>query len=141
MRQTVILDASVVLQWFHQENERIVSASHKLFEMIVAGKVDAHIPELLLLEITNILVKKKKISPNKAIQVVEALEQLPLKVHSLRFSDTQHILQLMYAHSLTAYDARYLQLAQQLESPLITQDSELLRASASSITLVDFLKE
>ena len=58
MRMTdVVCDASIVLKWFHEEGEEEVEAARALLDAHQAGHVAAHILDVTLYELGNVLLR------------------------------------------------------------------------------------
>ena len=60
MDNTFILDASVAVKWFNQKDEDLVSNSKNIFTNLLTGEINIIIPELLILEVINALIRGKK---------------------------------------------------------------------------------
>jgi len=87
------------------------------------------VPDLFYVECTNILwkyVRRFGYSPEAARQDVADLVRLSLRVASTA-NLAEAALALALEHSLTAYDAAYVALAQKLSLPLVTADEALIR--------------
>jgi predicted nucleic acid-binding protein len=68
----------------------------------------------------------------RALERIAPLEQMP---------DGEHVLALALEENITAYDACYVSLAQQLHLPLLTEDGELLaKFPKFAVSLADFGK-
>ena len=58
----IVIDASVVLKWFDLADEEGRELARRVYSDIVEGKVKAAAPEFLMVEVVNILIRKKKVS-------------------------------------------------------------------------------
>ncbi len=125
----IVLDASTFLACcFPDERD---DASERLFE--TTREHDLIAPDLLVLESANALtvaVRRGRMSPASRIRSFEILSDLQVELLRLEPEDISRILELADAHGLSAYDATYLQLAVDLDSPLATRDGKLRAAAA-----------
>lgn len=130
----VVLDASVVLKWFHREGETNVAAARQLRRDFQAGKLRVVTPPLLWLEILNVAARRWRWSPSQ-------LDRLAALLPELGFEEVEPELEGVAewaAQGLTAYDAAYVATAEEAGIPLITDDAEICRiASAASEPLVE----
>jgi predicted nucleic acid-binding protein len=97
---------------------------------IFASNETLHAPHLIDLEIAQVLrryVAAAAISAERGAEALADLADFPLTRYP-------HVILLtriwQMRHSLTAYDAAYLALAEALDAPLITRDRALARASS-----------
>jgi predicted nucleic acid-binding protein len=102
---------------------------------------DAVVPSLWQLEVANVLLvaeRRGRISEAQASRFVGLLEQLPIRVDTDGI-DINGVLSVGRRHSLSAYDACYLVLAERLGAPLATLDADLAVAgrTAGVIVLTD----
>lgn len=89
-------------------------------------------PDLLDVEVLAVLrrwERRTEISAARAAQALDDLELLPIVRHPSRA-----LLRAAWAlrHTLTAYDAQYVALAQALGARLITSDARMARASRAA---------
>ncbi len=93
----------------------------------------AVVPSLCLLEVANALIvaeRRGRIDEPGSIRGLALLRDLPLQVETdLSDASVDRILTLSRRHSLSAYDAAYLELAQRLGLPLATLDDRLKSAA------------
>jgi predicted nucleic acid-binding protein len=125
------VDASVGVSWavFAQFSP----ATGLLLEEVAAGKPFV-VPGLWMFEVANALLalmRRKKILPQQCVRAREALSRL----HPVIDDDgprlaLHRIWELAYKHSLSIYDAAYLELAQRKGLPLASRDGELRGAAA-----------
>lgn len=95
-----------------------------------------HVPAIFFLECLNVLntaLKRQRITKTQYEECIAAFKDLPFSVD--HFSSTQEALssisKLSEEHSLTSYDASYLELALRLKVPLGTYDNKLIEACSA----------
>lgn len=121
-RQKKIIDASVVVKWFAQEelSEKAVLLKHKY----VAGEISLIAPELLFLELTNAL-RYKKFDENKLKESNNELFNLELDIVPLDNNLLNKSIEISSKHNLSIYDSVYCALAEINGAELITADDKL----------------
>jgi predicted nucleic acid-binding protein len=120
----IVLDASATVDWLLQ-----TTAGLRIEQRIYARKESLHAPHLLDLEVIQVLrrlVREGTISPQRADEAVDDLV-------ALRMTRYPHLLLLgeiwSRRHNLSAYDAAYVVLAEQLGAVLLTRDRRLASSS------------
>jgi predicted nucleic acid-binding protein len=120
-----VLDASVVLKWFHAEGESHVEEAREIRSRFEAGDLYVLAPPLLWLEIVNVAARSWRWNGKQLDRLAETLP-------GLGFEQVQPGLPRLAAWAasgLTAYDASYLTVAEEAGVPLITDDAGILRAA------------
>jgi predicted nucleic acid-binding protein len=130
-RTRFVLDCSVVLAWyFADEADRYADA-------VAAALTNATalVPSLFHLELANILVvgeRRKRSTEAQATAFLGRLAAMPIVVDgqtvARAWSDT---IALARSHSLSTYDAAYLELAMRESVPLATLDDKLETAATA----------
>src|SRR5690242_16442881 len=96
-------------------------------------KDGAAAPGLLQLEIANILLmaeRRKRVTHDEVIRLLEQLEMLPIVLQpNLTADQRKAVVNLAQKHSLTAYDAAYLELSLRFGLPLASLDAPLINAA------------
>jgi predicted nucleic acid-binding protein len=128
-----VLDASVALSWF--VDNPVPETARKARDLILSGKT-ALVPALWIFEMANGFVTAGR---RKVLTLVEAsacCDELEILLGSslevaLRHPKTQvrDLAASANRHSLTGYDASYLELALSENLPLVTLDKSLLAAA------------
>lgn len=124
----IIVDASVGVKWFFQEEGR--EAALKILDFIKGKKLWLTVPEIFYLEIANACWKRvcRRLIPSSEANAI--LEQL-VKVPSDHFSDGRIVraaLENALTFEISIYDALYVTLAETYAAPLVTADENLLKA-------------
>jgi predicted nucleic acid-binding protein len=117
----VVLDASVVLKWFHSEGEENVEAARAIRSKFEAGELQVTAPPLLWLEVLNVAARRWQ-------WTAAELEKLAATLPALGFLLIEPELQALArwtAQGLTAYDAAYVAVADHAGLVLITDDREI----------------
>ncbi|MBW7923319.1 MAG: type II toxin-antitoxin system VapC family toxin [Burkholderiaceae bacterium] len=126
----IVLDASVVLAWLlpdERSDEARTLIHHGVRERIRA-------PSLLLLEVANALrtaERRGRLRPAARRDLLDDFLSLPIALEPVSSSAVLRADELASRHSLTAYDAGYLELALSSRSALATFDEALKRAATA----------
>ncbi len=119
-KQPLILDASVVVKWFSVDNEQDYDKALFILELIKNGEIWLIIPDLLLYELSNALLKGKNFdieSLNVAVKTILALE---VEIFNAQLPLLEKANEIAATYSLTVYDALYAALAVIKQCQLIT---------------------
>lgn len=120
----IVLDASALLEVL-----LVTPAALGLEERLFASGQSLHAPHLIDLEVTQVLRRYCATGDLEPARAQEALDDLG----ALRLQRYPHDLFLpriwSLRQNLTAYDAAYVALAEELSAPLLTADKRLARAS------------
>jgi predicted nucleic acid-binding protein len=128
---SLVLDGSATLGWYFPGET--TSALIELFDRVVIQ--GAFVPELWKIEVANSLcqgIRRRRITASDRAQALADLDALSISVdrHTGKYAWLESIA-LADKHSLTVYDATYLELAMRLALPLATLDEDLRVAAQS----------
>ena len=126
----IVLDASAVIDWLLQNDVGL-----KIEKRVFERNESLHAPHLLDIEVTQVMrrmVRARAISVARADQLLEDLLSLRLTRYP-HFIFLPHIWQLR--DNLSAYDAAYVALAENLGATLITRDARLASASPRGVSV------
>ncbi|HEX3119991.1 MAG TPA: type II toxin-antitoxin system VapC family toxin [Candidatus Acidoferrum sp.] len=127
---TLVLDASVFLSWLFPDEENEWS-KQLVFNLGEEDRVV--VPAHWLVEIANALLvgsRRKRIKTEQIAAFLGQLAIIPVEIESaLSLEDAERVAALGAKHSLSAYDAAYLDLALRKNVALGTLDGALRNAS------------
>ncbi len=124
----LLLDTSVLVKWFHTVGEGDILEARALRAAHASRELEAHILDLGLYELGNVLVRGLGWS---AVEVSDQLDDVfdivgpPIVFERSWFGDAA---QMAEAHTLTFYDACWAAAARALTIPLVSADRQLLAA-------------
>lgn len=131
----LVLDASMTLAWLlKRQSARELDVADRC--MSVVTEVEAWVPELWHLEVSNVLClyeRRRLLVPQQSDDFLNLLDSLPVTTDAtLPSQRREHLRQLARRHALSAYDAAYLDLALRHEATLATFDQRLADAARAS---------
>jgi predicted nucleic acid-binding protein len=117
-----VLDASVVVKWFHEEGERHHEQARTLRAAFEAGRAAVFAPPMLCLEILNVAARRWGWKEPALVELACTLGEVGFDFVEPEFD----LVARWSARGLTACDAAYVALAEQERIPLITDDALIL---------------
>jgi predicted nucleic acid-binding protein len=127
-----VLDASVAIAALIEE-EQSDGARHILRQIIDES---ATVPPLWFFEVGNVLLlagRRRSLSASTRREHLEDLSRLPIVVDYATTDQAWHAtMELAERHSLTLYDAAYLELSLRLGLPLASFDAALRKAAKAA---------
>ncbi|MBF0287370.1 MAG: type II toxin-antitoxin system VapC family toxin [SAR324 cluster bacterium] len=138
MTQSVVIDNSIVMRWFHPSGTQSdLAFADTILEALEAGKIIPIAPIIFTMEFPNVLHNLRRRG-----ELSRPVETALLQWEHLGFeiigTDHKAILymqalsQLCSEHGLSVYDAAYLELAIRLNCPLATLDKQLEKATITA---------
>ncbi|WP_341789852.1 type II toxin-antitoxin system VapC family toxin [Rickettsia endosymbiont of Polydrusus tereticollis] len=110
--------------------DELLIKSKNIYDKIIENTYTVYVPAIFYLECNNVLInslKRRRIDKNGYDDYIKLLSLLPINVD--KFCSTSEALyiiaKLATEHSLTSYDACYLELALRLEANIVTLDKNL----------------
>jgi predicted nucleic acid-binding protein len=123
--EEVVLDASVVVKWFSEEEgtDRAVS----LRDEHIQGKRTIVAPDLLVYEVENALRFRPGLGPDEATKAIECLFDIQLDLITPSKELLKKSAQHAFKYGITIYDSCYLALADFLGAYIITADTQTFK--------------
>jgi predicted nucleic acid-binding protein len=129
----IVLDASAAVDWLLQ-----TSAGQQIEKRIYARSESLHAPHLLDVEVAQVLrrlVRETVISTQRGEEAIDDLADMRVTRYP-HFVFLSRIWQLR--HNLSAYDAAYVALSENLGATLLTRDARLASASGRAVAVEVF---
>jgi predicted nucleic acid-binding protein len=129
----IVLDASAVVDWLLQTPE-----GQRINQRIIGRGETLHTVHLLDVEFAHVLrrlVREKTLTARRAEEAIEDLSAVRLTRYAPALV-LKRIWQLR--QNLSAYDASYVALAEDLQAPLITRDRRIAAAPGHSASVEVF---
>jgi predicted nucleic acid-binding protein len=120
----IVVDASVAAKWYLPE------VHSRQAMLLLEEDFQLFVPDLLFPEIGNLLWKRvirEELSPEKSLEIITALESVPLQVWESR-PLIPAALDIACRIQRTFYDSLYIALAVSTKSRLVTADQKLFNA-------------
>jgi predicted nucleic acid-binding protein len=123
--EEIVIDASVVVKWFIEEN----NSDKALFlrDRFIDGKVELYVPSLLYFEVLNALKYSQLFEPSELEDAGESLENYGFKVITIKNEIRKHMIHAAVDYNLSIYDACYLGLSIGLEKLFCTADEKIIK--------------
>lgn len=124
-----VVDNSVVVSWFFKDE--LNAYTNAIRQGL--DETQAFVPAIWPLEFANVLLtaeRRKRLTEAEVSHVLNVSQSLPISIEQEPPERVWvEILHLARAHSLTTYDASYLDLAMRSGLPIATQDKALVKAA------------
>jgi len=133
----LVLDASVVAKWFKYEEGR--EKALEIRDNFISDQEQITFPDLLILELANLLRFSRIYNQTDIIKAVESIENMDIDIVVPTFEVIKDSVRMAVENDLTVYDAVYISLAESLGCDFITAD-EKLHQKVKKLKFVKLLK-
>lgn len=134
----LLIDTSVLIKWFHSDGESEVPQARALRSAHIGGDIDAHIIDLGIYEVGNVLIRALRWSAADTADQIDDLYTILGPPLVMTAAWMRRAATLAHVHKLSFYDASWAAIATELGIPLVSADRGLLAAglaeSASDVT-------
>jgi predicted nucleic acid-binding protein len=128
----LVVDASLSGAWFLPDEG--AGLADRVLEQALAGVYSLCAPEIWVYEMLNLLVtavRRGRMDESRMAPALAAFEALPVTRYGhTSLLSRRRVTSLATQFGLSAYDAAYLELADRLHCPLLTQDQALGEAAS-----------
>jgi predicted nucleic acid-binding protein len=130
----IILDASVVVKWFSEEE--YTDKALEIRERIRMGEEKVVVPDLLLYELANALKYNPNFDANDVSDALTSIFDMDMDIVTPIPETINSAVTLAFEYNITVYDAFYVALAKETELTFITADRRL----CERVSNLDFVK-
>jgi predicted nucleic acid-binding protein len=135
--KVVVLDSSVVIKWFRQE-EVLADMALLWRERFLNGSALVVVPDLMAYEIANALAYKQDLSTEQVQGAARSLFDMELEWAGPSAALSERAIELARTYGISVYDGVFVALAESLSARLITADRRLVDR-LSTLKFVSFL--
>jgi predicted nucleic acid-binding protein len=139
----VILDNSVIVKWYLQDEESSDQA-FKIFQDLIDKKIILSEPYLIYYEFNNVIniaVKRGRIDIKDAINAIELFNSLPIIKYDFLDEHYKNIFKNAVDLGISSYDSSYISLAKEINTPFFTVDKDLITKCKSFSNNVRHINE
>ncbi len=141
MADAYVVDSGVFLRWFIEQDG--FEHARGLQQRLVEGGAAAETVDFARVEVAGVLRKKGFLAGRLTLEqftaAVRVIDDIGVTVHPTTADRLERAAELAARKTLGMYDALFVQLAQELDLPLLTSDTKLGRAVDGMIQ-VEFLQ-
>jgi len=121
----LFIDTSVVFKWLQtQEIDHLLAK--QIYQDIIAKKITVYAPELLYIEIANVLATKSAVDEKLLKEVLEHYQSLPIRIISVDNVSLNKSALLAKQYHTSVYDMLYAVLASKYKCKLVTADRKFI---------------
>ena len=122
-RTSIVLDASVIVKWFTQEEGK--EKAVRIRNDFINNKIEIAVPDLIIYELSNALRFNPKFNQEDVKDAIESISTLDIDIIVPLQNTIDKSITLSFEHNITIYDAFYVALASELGFDLVTADEKL----------------
>lgn len=123
MNENLIIDASVMVKWFIDEEYSDKAIS--LMESYINGDIVLYAPTLIYFEVLNALRYSKLYDSSKLELLAQTVDNFGIKMVEISEKIRGDMVKISLNHDMSIYDASYIAIAISLNTQLITADSRI----------------
>ncbi len=133
-----VLDASVIIKWFSEENDSNIAISIR--EKFVEGEIIITVPDLILYEIANALKYNSNFNEYDVKSAIDSLFELGIDILAPTENILKNAVDTAFELNATLYDSYYIALARELNFVFVTADIKFYNKIKDKIDFVILLK-
>lgn len=142
MTKKVVIDSSVALKWW-LDDEEFVDEARSLLKEIITGEIELIVPELWFYEITNGIntaVKRERITKEMAKDFIEELKAVTVTLIPA-VNHLTKVYEEASKYNYAIYDMVYMVIAENENIPLLIADDKFIETVKNDKTFVVHLSD
>lgn len=133
MAKNIVIDASVIVKWFIDENDS--DKAEIIKEQFINEKINLIIPSLLYYEVLNALKYSNLFKLDELNLVGESIENYGFDAVVIKDEIREKMVEIAINHDISMYDASYIALAEKYKTQLITADEKISKKLPKNLKL------
>jgi predicted nucleic acid-binding protein len=129
-----VVDASVVAKWFNVETLSDRAAEVK--DAHVRGELELAAPIHVVYEVGNSIWKNPQLTDKDANDAIRSIQRLGMQFFPPSLERASRTMKIARLRNITFYDATYLQVAEELNTTLLTADERQAEAGKGVVRVV-----
>ncbi len=134
MINNIVIDASVIVKWFIDENDS--DKAEIIKELFINEKINIVVPSLLYYEVLNALKYSKLFRLDELNLVGESIENYGFDFIVIKDEIREKMVEIAINHDISIYDASYIALAEKFNTHLITADEKIAKKLPKDLKLL-----
>jgi predicted nucleic acid-binding protein len=126
MEGPIVLDTSVIIKWFRQD-EILARLALALRRAYLTGRISITLPSLVAYELANVLRYKADLSTEQVQAAVRSLFDMQMRWILPAVGVMEEAVEIARGYDTTVYEATFAALAGALEATFVTADERLVR--------------
>ena len=135
MVKLTVVDSSVAYKWICSVDEGGVDAAGALLDAHETGTILLAAPDILHVELANVVRNSPYLDEDESVTIVEEIAHFAVELMPSTPTRLSRAVRLSYKHGLPVYDALFLQLAEELDCPLVTADRKAFAGIESPVEI------
>lgn len=131
-----VLDTSVVIKWFSEQDEDDLEKALAVRDGIFEGTYSIIVPDLLLYELANALRHNPRFNSEDVGIAVQSVIEMGFDIRIAEGGILERSIHTAYKFNITVYDACFLAVAHIENRPLITADDKLAKRAKGFKNLI-----
>lgn len=119
-----VLDASVIIKWYVEEGEQNLEKSDRILKLLEDGRIGLVEPDLVWMEIANVLSVSKKWRTEQVRIGLSRLEELNLRMIRAEGKLVGDAVEYSQQYQISVYDGIYLAVAKNAGGKLISDNTK-----------------
>ena len=136
-RNALVLDASIIIKWFTQEEKR--KEAVELRDKYSIGEIEIIVPDIILYEVSNALRYNPNFKEEDVKAAVQSLYDLDLNIINPTEDILERAIEIAYLKDTSLYDAFYIALSEIIGFDYLTADEKLYNKVKEDLNFVHIL--